>query len=162
MNRKQIKQNRLFNHFKSYIPDKIFGSDLREIINYNPDLYRDLFLKYQSYGRKSLSSIELENIKPLVDAQSLKEITINSIIMETFEWDSRGWGWIYPINNILSSKLDRLTKLSLLRIKKRLYGENELLTFADRLIFYISHPISKLWPSEFNKNLCRFKSHYKI
>lgn len=160
--KKQIKQDRLWEHFKYFLPDKIFKSDLTKWHNYNPELYKQIFLDYQSYGRKNLTLEQLENIKPLLDGQRQKEIFLNSVVMEIFEWDSKGWGWIYPIDSILSEKLDRLTRLSLLKIRKRLRGKNKNLYFPNRLNFYLSHPIKDLWPSEFGKHLSNFKYYFGI
>ena len=73
MTRKKIRKERLWNHFKYYIPNRVFGSDLREIRNYDPELYKDKFLDFQSNGRRNLTLEDYENIKPLIDAQGLKD-----------------------------------------------------------------------------------------
>lgn len=161
--KKQIRQNRLWRHFKLFITEPIFDNESRKITNYNPELYKEAFLQYQTSGAKGLSEEQLEGIKPLIDAQKQKEITLNSLVMETFEWDSKGWGWTYPISDVLSRKeLDRLTVLAILRIKRQLQNKSGEKTFVDRLEFYKRHPISKLWESEFNKKLTEFNLHFGI
>ena len=158
--KKEIRNMRLWQHFKYYLPVKVFNSRLSVIEDYNPEIHKNNFFKYQSYGRKSLSESELEGIKPLIDAQALKEIFLNSLVIETLEWDANGWGWIYPINSTLSGKLDRLTRLAILKIKKGLSGDKDEFTFADRLDFYQRHPISGLWKNEFDKLINRFSVNY--
>lgn len=159
LTKKEIKNNRLWEHFKSFISYPIFDSKLRKIENYDPEQYKEAFFHFQTHGRKGLTAEQIEGIKPLIDAQKNKEITLNSLIMEIFELDSKNWGWIYPINSILSYKMDRLTRLAILRIKRRLQPKNEFYGFGNRLEFYLSHPIRELWKSEFDKKLVEFNKN---
>lgn len=136
---------------------------MRKIENYDPERWRDAFFRYQTYGRKSISEEERNGIKPLIDGQGNKEIFINSLILETMEFDARWWGWIHPINHTLQTGVDRLTKVALLKIRRDLAGvkrANGKLTreqrygFFDRLdAFYSKHPVSKLNVSEFQKKI---------
>ncbi len=164
MNKKQLKNKRLKDHFLYWCKPPYFHSNLTKWDNYPPQNYIDTFLKVQSYGYKNLTPDELEGITPFIAGQSNKEIFINSLIMECFDFDSREWGWIHPIDHTLSDKMDKLTRLSILRIKRRLHGKrgfdknNNIIGFGDRLKFYLSHPIRYLasFKSEFDKILGRF------
>lgn len=165
LTKKQIKQNRLWNHFKSYICYPIFDSKMRKINDYDPEKWRDAFLRYQSLGRRALTEEEIEGIAPLINGQANKEIFINSLVMETMEFDAMGWGWVHPINHTLQTGVDRLTKVALLKIKRRLAGynrENGAFKyekwrsdgFFGRLEnFYKSHPVSKLEEGAFKKKI---------
>lgn len=163
--KKQIKQNRLWNHFKSYICYPIFDSKMKKIGDYDPEKWRDAFLRYQSLGRKALTEEEIEGIAPLINGQANKEIFINSLVMETMEFDAMGWGWIYPINHTLHTGVDKLTKLALLKIRRRLSGRKreggkiKKESWADdgffgRLEnFYKFHPVSELEEGAFKKKI---------
>lgn len=62
----------------------------------------------------------MELIKPLINGQINKELTIKMIVEEMCEWWSKGWGWCYPLQIVIESiKNDNIYKVSLLKIKKR-------------------------------------------
>ena len=163
LTKKQIRANRLWNHFKSYISYPIFNSSGHKVDNYDPEPWRDAFMRYQSLGRKALTEEEREGIKPLIDAQANKEIFINSLVLETLEFDAKGWGFIHPINSTLDTGVDRLTKRALLKIKRNLLGkfrkDGKLqkekdydMGFFWRLNnFYKRHPVSEKEESQFLK-----------
>ena len=55
------------------------------------------FIKWESYGPKSLNETESQLVKPLLNAKANKELTIKMLVEECAEWWSGGNGWFYPI-----------------------------------------------------------------
>jgi hypothetical protein len=117
--RKQVRANRLWKHWLSWLPEKPFDPDLRRIDDYDPKLYRRAFEWFQSNGRRGLTPDQLRGIHPLIDAQKAKEITLTSLAEESMEWWANGWGWIHPWSSTLESgRIDRLTRVAVLRTMK--------------------------------------------
>lgn len=131
--KKQIRQDRLWKHFKSFLDDRIWDSQMGEIHGYDPEPWRDAFFRYQSNGSKGLTADELEGIKPMVDAQKAKEITLTSLAIESMEWWSVGAGWIYPWLDVLNRGVkDRLFKVAIMRTMKNIA--------KDSVTFFKHHP----------------------
>jgi hypothetical protein len=62
------------------------------------------FIKWESYGQKSLDQTELDLVKPLLNAKIHKELTIKMLIEECAEWWSGGNGWYAPIAHIIQEE----------------------------------------------------------
>ena len=89
----------------------------------------DWFLRFQEKGRKVLTPEQLLQIEPLIWCQKCKEITLQQLVDEMSEWWSKGWGWIYPLQSTLETTHERLMKLALLRIHRRIRNEGFLSFF---------------------------------
>jgi hypothetical protein len=74
------------------------------------------FIRFESYGPKSLNSQELESIIPLtgsatmVGAKGLKELTIKMLYEECAEYWSKGWGFYHPIAATIKWELKEKAK----------------------------------------------------
>ena len=131
--KKQIRQDRLWKHFMSFLDSKVFGPDMRVMDGYNPELWRDAFFRYQAQGPTALTDTELFHIHPLIDAQKRKEITLTGLAEESMEWWSKGAGWIYPwLDTINRKPIDRLFKVACMRTMRTIA--------KDSLGFFINHP----------------------
>lgn len=135
--RKQIKSDRLWKHWLYWLGDgPFFNSKLETLIDYNPDLYRAAFERYQSHGKRALTAEELEGIQPLLNGQKSKEILLTSLAIESMEFWAEGCGWIHPWRHTLESPgdrpMDRLTKVAILRCIRSLK--------EDSIGFFIRHP----------------------
>lgn len=159
--RKKIRHDRLWRQFTSFIGEPIFHRDLSKWPDYNPEPFRDAFFRYESHGAKALTASELEGIWPLICAKKNLTNTINMLVEETFDWDSKGWGWIYPLSDTLRRKgeLDRLTRLALLKIMralKRCRGSFE------RLEWYLKHPAREFSASAFDSYEKAFRMRFSV
>ena len=47
-------------------------------------------------------------IEPLINGQKTKEITIKLVVLEMTEWWSNGWGWGYPLFNMIENEKDKV------------------------------------------------------
>ena len=120
--RKQVRADRLWRHWLSWIGDP-HGPDLKRIKGYQPERYRSSFERFQTHGRKGLSEDELYGIHPLLAAQKAKEVTLTSMAEESMEWWAKGNGWAIPWYDTLKrvkngEKMDRLTRVAILRTMK--------------------------------------------
>lgn len=138
MTRKQIRKNRWWKHILGHLPQQIFGTDLRRLENYDPEKWRGAFEDFQSNGLGNLSPEEREGIHPLIQAQRQKEILLTELATECMEYWANGWGWMIPIRSTLDGepKLDRLTKVAILRMMKTM-EENYPVGVVD---FFCRHP----------------------
>lgn len=160
LSRKIIRQNRLWSHFLYWLGDgPHFHSDGSRWDDYEPERWRKTFLNFQSNGRRGLSPDEIDGITPLIDGQRRKELTLNSLVIEMLIWDSEGWGYIHPAMHVLETKMDRLTRLSVLRTLNNI---RQCEGFGRRVWWYIKHPVRKKNRTEFRRALARFRSHYAI
>ncbi len=75
--------------YKAFLGDVLFDSRMRRIEGHGPELWRESFEAYQTSGPSVLSELELEGIKPLLDAQINKEIFLNGLAEECFEWRAK-------------------------------------------------------------------------
>jgi len=139
LTRKQIRKNRWWRHILSHLPQRVFGSDMREIKDYHPEQWRDAFERFQSHGNQALTEIEREGILPLIAAQKGKEILLTSLAEECMSFWAKGWGWIHPIASTLAKpvqpeekRVDRLTRVAILRMLRNMR--------ADVVDFFIRHP----------------------
>ena len=132
MTRQQIRSNRLWKHWKSWLPSPVFGLDMRRIDSYDPEPWRDAFQRFQTHGRHALTEAEYEGIWPLICAQKNKEITLTSLVDESMEWWANRWGWIYPFADFLAGGGDRLTRLAVMRTMKNIA--------QDSIGFFLRHP----------------------
>ena len=131
--KRQIRRDRTWNHFLYWLSDLKFHSNFTKWVEpYNPEDHRLDFEEYQSHGARNLTAEQIEGIKPLLDGQVSKEITLNLLVEESMEWWAHGAGWTYPFLSFLSFKNDRLTKVAVLRIKKQLQEDN--------IGFWMRHP----------------------
>jgi hypothetical protein len=81
------------------------------------------FIKWESYGPKSLDESESQLVAPLLNAKINKELTIKMIIEECAEWWSNGNGWYYPIAHTISEEFkgranDKIFLKALLKIMR--------------------------------------------
>lgn len=76
-----------------------------------------LFIKYESYGIRSLNSEELQIIAPLLNAKINYELTIKMIYEECAEYWSSGFGWRAPIAHTINSLFQSRCKRSPVYIK---------------------------------------------
>lgn len=148
--KKAIRQEGLWRHFKSFLPSPCFRSNLEVWQDYDPEQFKAAFLEFQTHGSSSLTTEEKEGIGPLVAAQGRKEITINSLVMECFEWDAKGWGWQYPLRSTIEGKPERMFRVALLRIERALKGAGG---FAGRLEWFMRHPARQIDKSQFDRLL---------
>lgn len=102
-----------------------------------------LFAKQQTFGNHSLSPEELQSIEPLIDAQKRREITIRTLYEECADWWSNGWGWIYPIRDMLCREFnsrhehkDRVFIKILIKIYRRFLSQG----FMESLIAFSGIP----------------------
>ena len=65
-----------------------------------------MFFDYSSFGKKHLTDGQIEKIQPLIEGQKSKEITIKMVVCEMSEWWSNGWGWIYPLWDMIENESD--------------------------------------------------------
>lgn len=131
LTRKQIKKNRTWNHFKWWVGDGPHFIDNKEVVDYEPEKWRDAFERYQSYGPKALTTEEHINIKPLLDGQRQKEICLNGHVAECMEWWAHHRGWIWPLrDSLLRGKYDRLTRLAMLRMMRSM--SEDIVGFFER------------------------------
>lgn len=89
----------------------------------------DWFLQFQEKGRRSLTPEQTREIEPLVWCQKCKEITLQQLVDEMSEWWSKGWGWMYPLQSTLDTTTERLMRVALLRILRRIRREGFLAFF---------------------------------
>ena len=66
----------------------------------------NLFFEYSSFGKKVLTTEQIEKIEPLINGQKTKEITIKLVVQEMSEWWSNGWGWGYPLYHMIENETD--------------------------------------------------------
>lgn len=135
--RKQIKSDRLWKHWLYWLGEHpAFDHNLKEIKDYNPELYRNAMKNYQTHGRKALSNDEFYGVKPLLDAQKAKEIFLTSLAEESLEYYCKRWGWILPWQHTIDGgrreNIDRLTKVAILRTIKSIQ--------KDPFDFFQRHP----------------------
>lgn len=131
LSKKEIKSNRLWNHWLYWMEDIPRDPDHNIIVDYDPNLYRHAFETFQARGRNALSEDEIRGIHPLIRAQVVKEITLTSLATESMEYWSKGWGWIYCWRHTLDTGgLDMLTKVAILRTMKNI--ENDPHSFFMR------------------------------
>jgi len=142
--RKKIRKDRTWNHFLFWC-----GFDrnpafinMKEVENYNPEKWRTAFEFYQERGSRGLTSEELENIKPIIDGQRIKEITLNGLVTESMEFWANGWGWINPFIATLTThpKVDRLTKVAILRMIRNMQGGKGKYDPNSVVDFFLRHP----------------------
>jgi hypothetical protein len=122
--KKKIKADRLWRHFMYWCDFKNNPPfiNLVEVQDYDPEKWRNAFERFQERGAKSLTTEELQNIKPILDGQRQKEIFLNGIIEEGMEFWSTGHGWWYPLYASFKDCDDRLTKVAIGKIIRNLYG----------------------------------------
>lgn len=134
LSRSALRSNRWWKHILYYLPEKVFGPDLRDLVEYDPNQWRAAFEKFQTHGRKDLSAAELYHIEPLIAAQRHKEVTLTTLAAESLEWWEKGWGWGWPWRAVLESKPcpDRLTRVAIMRTMKTIS--------KDSLGFFQRHP----------------------
>jgi hypothetical protein len=117
--KKQIRKNRTWKHFLSWLGNAPYYFELKEIKDYQPEKWRDAFERFQTFGPKSLTVEEFIHIQPLISGQKAKEICINGHVEEAMDWWSSLQNWSIPFkDSLLRGGYDRLTRLSLLRIMK--------------------------------------------
>ncbi len=131
--RKQIRRDRLWKHWLSFLSKKCYGPDFKEIKDYNPELWRNAFEKFQTYGKSKLTKEEIYNIEPLIAAQKSKEITLTSLAEESMWYWSTGGGWIYPWLGSLQKPIERLFRVAILRTMRKIRD-------SGSLEFFLSHP----------------------
>lgn len=120
INRKQIKADRLWKHWLSWLGGH-YGPDLKYIENYNPNEHRKDFEHFQTHGRKGMTEKQIYGIHPILCAQKAKESTLTQMAIESMEWWSKGLGWAIPWLDTLSrvaEPMDRLQRLAILRTMK--------------------------------------------
>jgi hypothetical protein len=114
MTKQEFRNERLIKHFYQWIDT-----------HYHPNFIltaerKSLFLKFQSLGKKALSTEELELIESLIYAQKMKELTIKMLVEEMLWNWSENLGWYYCLQHTIdTTKNDNIFKVALLRIKKR-------------------------------------------
>ena len=153
------KRDQLWRHFVSWLPAVCFRRDQTRWDDYDPEPWRDAFFRFQTHGESRLNKDELDGIWPLICAQKNKEITLNSIVLETMEWDASGWCWFFPLRDILSRQLEPLTRLALTKIHDALDSGGG---FGGRCEWYMKHPVRTLNPSEFSKHLVKLNQRFGI
>lgn len=116
---------------------------MQEVKDYDPEKWRSAFEHYQEKGSKGLSSEELTHIKPIVDGQRIKEITLNGLVTESMEFWANNWGWINPFVATLTTlpKVDRLTKVAILRMMRNMQGGIKGKYNSNSVMdFFVRHP----------------------
>lgn len=130
--KKQIRKDRWWNHVKAWLKPPFF-INLQPVENYNPELWRDAFERFQTHGASSLSAEEIDGIQPLVSAQVQKEAVLTGHASEALEFWSSGMGWMPPLRDSLErGDYDRLTRVAILRMIRSLR--------QDALGFFQRHP----------------------
>ena len=85
------KHEKLINHFCRFI-------DKRWFLNFIPSQkQKENFIKIQTYGKKSISIEEYEELKPLIQAQEAKESQIKGLVEDIAYFWSMGLGWYLPL-----------------------------------------------------------------
>jgi len=144
--RNKIRKDRVWNNFLYFCNFKKWPAfiNLKEITDYNPEDYREAFERYQTGGKHALKNAqELLYIQPILDGQRQKEILLDSLAEESMEYWAKGWGWIYPWVHTLDMKVDRLTKVAILRSLRTMLGTKLNCTEyhpENILNFFVRHP----------------------
>jgi len=116
----QIRKNRLWKHWLYWLGEPPYWDNWHEYKNYDPEKFRDAFEKFQTHGRPALSEEEWFGIQPLKNAQNQKEFVLTGLCEEALEFWAQNMGWVHPLNHYVSTSKDRLTKVAVLRIIKRI------------------------------------------
>jgi hypothetical protein len=142
--KKKIKKDRVWNHFLFWCNFKENPAfiNMQEVKDYDPERWRTAFEHFQEKGSRGLSSEELTYIKPIVDGQRIKEITLNGLVTESMEFWANGWGWINPFIATLTMhpKVDRLTKVAILRMIRNMQGGKGKYNPNSVVDFFMRHP----------------------
>jgi hypothetical protein len=125
--KKKFKADRLWKHFMYWCDFKnnppFIG--MKIVQDYDPEMWRNAFEKFQSNGSKYLTQEEMINIKPILDGQRQKEIFLNGIVEESMEFWSTGHGWRIPLYAAFCECSDRLTKVAIGKIIRNMYGHGK-------------------------------------
>ncbi len=116
----QRKKDRLWKHWLYWLGQPPYWDNWHEYKSYNPEKFRIAFENFQTHGRKALSDEDWFGIQPLISAQNQKEFFLTGVCEECLEFWSQNCGWIWPLNHSISLEKDRLTKVALLKIRKRI------------------------------------------
>lgn len=118
--KQQIRKNRLWKHWLRWLGEAPYWDNWHEYKDYDPEKFRDAFEKFQTHGRSVLTDDEWFGIQPLKNGQNQKEFVLTGLCEEALEFWSQNLGWIYPLSHYASQEKDRLTKVAVLRIIKRI------------------------------------------
>jgi len=129
----QRKKDRVWKHWLRWLGKPPYWDNLVEYKNYDPEKFRESFENFQTHGPKSLTGDELVGIQPLISGQNQKEFFLTGVCEECLDFWSHNAGWIHPLRHSISLEKDRLTKVALLKIEKRIKQEG-----AET--FLLNHP----------------------
>jgi hypothetical protein len=125
------KHEKLIAHFELFV-------DRRWHPDYKPTHEDKVnFIKFQSYGGKSISEEEFKTVKPLVEAQERKEQTIKGLVEDIALFWSRGFGWRIPVMHDIDCWLktrhehkDRIFIRALIKIVRNI-EKNGVISFIE-------------------------------